>query len=370
MMADSKFSGNNTNSGLISPLSETISSTTIVASNSFGCDQEEDLTIVDSMLNDELLFSNTHHNDLDLDLLMVEQGEVECISPPPGYTDNNKDNNDDDQLILHNCHNNNHNNDNDDVDHNLLDVDCVSPSSSVFSTSIFSELASIFEDQLQHRSTNNIDCVNNKNNYQSNQIKMSNSFTLMGDLHQRATSSNNNQYFANNNDDNNNVIQKFHQSFNDVAYHQDSPRRLTTPNLLTTNDTQHMSSSFHSNNSEFEKYFMKKDQSDRESILVSSNYSISSVASSSILHGNDGDDYHQRSRPPKPPRKSIDFKTKSVDDSLTTVENSHVIKSNLVTSSAYNESNSSDVADSDHSTSKQMDSVISNGMKFNKIDFN
>lgn len=361
MMADSKSSGNNNNSGFISPLSETISSTTIAASNSFGCDQEEDLTIVDSMLNDELLFSNAHHNDLDLDLLMVEQGEIECISPPPGYTDNNKDNEDkDDQLILPNCHNN------DDDDHNLLDADCVSPSSSVFSTSIFSELASIFEDQLQHRSTTNIDCGNNKNNYQSNQIKMSNSFTLMGDLHQRATSSNNNQYFANNNDNNNNnVIQNFHQSFNNVAYQQDSPRRMTTPNLLAANDTQHMSSSFHSNNSEFEKYFPKKDQSDRESILVSSNYSISSLASSSILQGNDGDDYHQRSRPPKPPRKSIDLKIKSVDDSLTTVKNSHVIKSNNLVEMApttSNESNcSSDLADSDHSTSKQMDSVISNG---------
>lgn len=119
---------------LISPMSEVdLSTTTLQASNSF-CDQE-DLTLVDSMLNEEVAL---YAHDFDEEIVGDEQQPVHCISPPPGYTDN--------PLVGETS--------------TGLQGDCTgahnpcyvpSPTSSLFSASIFSELASIFEKDFQNR---------------------------------------------------------------------------------------------------------------------------------------------------------------------------------------------------------------------------
>ena len=100
-------------SGRLSPDDSTTMGTSV-------CEQSEDLTLVDSMLQEDV---SIHQNDFEL--MDDDDDDVQCISPPPGYCDFPIDGN-----------------------HHHLDIDRVSPTSSVFSTSILSELASIFGDQL------------------------------------------------------------------------------------------------------------------------------------------------------------------------------------------------------------------------------
>lgn len=279
----------------VSPLSE---STTLGAS---FCDQE-DLTIVDSMLNEDIVLYNHDFEDL------LDESEVQCISPPPGYTDNTPEHGPGEPL------------------------ECISPSSSLFSASILSELASIFDEHLNRTSTDEQRTSGEFTEGELLKIKPSTSFTL-------------NDYRSGHS------VERYshHQSF-DAVYHNDGGGIPEANNA--------MSSSF---NTKIDDHFcgLKRDDPSRDSI-VSSNYSISSVASSSLQSSTDGG---HRSRPPKPPRKSIELsKAKSIECARGLQFKN--VEDNL---NAISKVDSNEQVDSDHSTSQHLSSVISNGKFLSNI---
>lgn len=303
------------NHGGISPLSE---STTIAASGSF-CDQE-DLTIVDSMLNDDIVMFNHDYNDL------IDETEVHCISPPPGYTDNTPDH----------------------VPNATLDIECVSPSSSLFSQSIFSELASIFDEHLNRNSAD--ERTSQEFTEEFLRIKPSTSFNL-NDYRSGAQSAERYTH---------------HQSF-DAVYLQ------TNANTINNDVDPMMSTSLNMkmHENDFGDLRRATQDTNRDSI-ISSNYSISSVASSSVQSSTSyNPNEAHRYRPPKPPRKSIELsKAKSMEctkgllfDQMSSKPADDNKRPVLVNGGEHEQNDScADVLDSDHSTSQQMSSVISNGM--------
>ena len=397
---------------LISPMSDSTTSH-ISHTNSYGGGQlcgdhsqseDQDLTIVDSMLQEDMniLYNHQDNNNPDFDDLIMDDEDgtdIQCISPPPGYTDGD--------------HMNEHDDDRHQVDHLYPlshehggRLDCISPSSSLFSTSIFSELASIFDEHLNQRNGTESKCIEsnqlmNDGSIESHsaQIKSSNSFTIDDEKLMYRSSTSNQRFFDDDPSDKNRHFHH-HQSFNDVAiYGRDSPsRRITSPNLLvggasSSNILTHddhlslgmmmmMSTSL---NSKFNFDNVIVNNNNDSVIISSSNYSISSAASSTTnMNKTSG-----IQPPTKPPRKTIDAKkiskAKSVDQcsvstkvKLSTLvdqnDNSKVSlgmtrldsdekrqpPSSTTIKTNYTESRLSDLVDSsDHSTSQDMNSVIS-----------
>ena len=329
-----------------SPVSEAAS---LGASNSF-CDQSEDLTLVDSMLNEDIAMYQHDFEDL------MDETDVQCISPPPGYTDfppqTPQMNNADDEQGLRVHHRNN------------LDIDCVSPSSSLFSSSILSELASIFDEHLKGNSTDELSRSRWDTPSQEFTedpfgfgLKPSTSFTLADHRekvnHRTSATSD---------------IVAHHQSF-DAVFHL---------NPLDSNGAL-MSTSLNSQSNDFGKLSKRYQTDSSREGMQSSNYSLSSTTSQSS-HQIDG---NSKPRPPKPPRKSID---RSKGKSL---ETGRALLANTLAKSDFNvdyaaaaasstlesdeersipsqrQASINDLIDSDHSGSPRLNSVISNGKVFN-----
>ncbi|KPM10109.1 ankyrin repeat domain containing protein 32 [Sarcoptes scabiei] len=340
-------SRNNRETSSISSLSESLSTTRTVNEN-YAFDHQEDLTIVDSMLDDDIhyLQANLLNDEI------LSESDIQCISPPPGYTDNIS------AIENENGSIQNMNLEIDDDEHLMVEIDCVSPSSSLFSTSVFSELASIFEDHKQ-RNENSDDLM----------IKSSNSFTLMA-----------NDLNVSRNDNSIALIDDsksshHHKSFTNMMIVSPQRRRTVTNALLPSSypEQSSMSTSLNSDGG-----FEKLVQSNRDyDSIVSSNYSISSAASAQQFSAHCNQE--SRPRPPKPPRKSIEmFKAKSLEstisDSKSVTANEQTVPLKLVDEHSNSIGNSfekivEDVTtglrsdSSDQSVSQHLDSVINTEIK-------
>lgn len=281
---------------------------------------------------------------------ILSESDIQCISPPPGYTDNIS------AIENENGSIQNMNLEIDDDEHLMVEIDCVSPSSSLFSTSVFSELASIFEDHKQ-RNENSDDLM----------IKSSNSFTLMA-----------NDLNVSRNDNSIALIDDsksshHHKSFTNMMIVSPQRRRTVTNALLPSSypEQSSMSTSLNSDGG-----FEKLVQSNRDyDSIVSSNYSISSAASAQQFSAHCNQE--SRPRPPKPPRKSIEmFKAKSLEstisDSKSVTANEQTVPLKLVDEHSNSIGNSfekivEDVTtglrsdSSDQSVSQHLDSVINTG---------
>lgn len=122
-------------SGLVSPNSESLVTTATLTAGGGGAGpggylDGEDLTLVDSILNEDVSISyrQAGDDDDDDDFLMDDGDELPCISPPPGYSDMPPDEAEAAGSSLQ----------------PQFNQPSISPVSSLFSTSVFSELAFIF----------------------------------------------------------------------------------------------------------------------------------------------------------------------------------------------------------------------------------
>ena len=321
-------------SHMISPLSET---TTIGGQSISLCSHSEDQTLMESMLQEDI--TGLYRHDFDDDL--VDDSDVQCISPPPGYTDilpqpllmdepslfcgefDNLDDHDNHHHHLGHQHRHHHHNyhhrhereecrDDDDNDlhhsshnHHNLDVECVSPSSSLFSASIFSELASIFDEHLNRTSADERNSQEFTEDPFGDGLKPSTSFTLSDYRQQQHRTSATSDIVAH------------HQSFDAVNRSGAS----SISHIMSTSLNSQKSNDF--GGRKLTKPYQTTDSSSREA-MQSSNYSLSSTTShnTDTRSGGIGDSGNGccnnstsgKPTPPKPPRKSIErSKAKSLD---------------------------------------------------------
>ena len=338
-----------------SPVSDSTTLAASVNDNSYsygggggGDTTGEDLTLVDSIVlgpDETGLYGRV--DDFEDDLMVLEDDtEVECISPPPGYSDQvvvggvlppdvipaqlleeqmqlqfggggdahlqfeGVEGFQQQQHLLphshhHRQHNSHHHHHNQQLQQQHLDnVDNVSPSSSLFSSSILSELQSIFDEHLNRNSAderNSQEFTEDPFNIGGSSMKPSTSFTLS-------------DYRAQNRASATSDIVAHHQSFDAVylSHNSGSSSGLLHPLEGGGSGNQLMSTSLTSNenfggsggdNGASNKPLSKRHhhhhhQQQQTVDNSSSNYSLASSAS------------HQQPRPPKPPRKASAEKTK------------------------------------------------------------